>query len=65
MGQIILNVAVILGIAGLIIFVFALLIGLRIIKVKANFKLHKRLALIGFAAICIHALVMLYFYFFT
>ena len=37
MAQIILNVSVVLGIAGLILFVFALLIGLRIIKVKLIF----------------------------
>jgi hypothetical protein len=65
MEQVIQTISVVLGIAGLITFIFAILTGLRIIKVKSNFTFHKRLALIGFSAICIHAVVMLYFYFFT
>jgi DMSO/TMAO reductase YedYZ heme-binding membrane subunit len=63
MGETFFTVAVILGIAGLIILSLALMTGLKVIKVKTSFKFHKRWAIIGFIGICIHAVVMLYFYF--
>jgi DMSO/TMAO reductase YedYZ heme-binding membrane subunit len=59
------NIAVILGIAGLIILSLALVTGLKILKVKTSFKFHKRWAIVGFTGIGIHAVVMLYFYLFS
>lgn len=64
MEQIIFLVSLYLGIAGLFLFLISFLTGLRFWKVKAKYKLHKRIGVIGFVAVCIHGLVMSYFYFF-
>jgi len=65
MEEIIMKVSVYLAVGGFIVIIFALLTGLRIIKVKSNYKVHKRMAIIGFTAICVHAVIMSYFYFLT
>jgi hypothetical protein len=64
MEQIIFLVSLYLGIAGLFLFLISFLSGLRYIKVKAKYKLHKRIGIVGFIAVCIHGVVMSYFYFF-
>jgi hypothetical protein len=65
MGDVIFRISLYLGLAGFTLFVFSFLSGLRIIKPKSKYHLHKRVGIIGFSAIVIHALVMSYFYFFT
>lgn len=59
------SVTIYLGIIGFILLTFSFLSGMRIIKVKAKYKLHKRIGIIGFSAAAIHALVMLYYFFFS
>jgi cytochrome b subunit of formate dehydrogenase len=59
------DASVYMSLLGLVLFIIVFLSGLRIIKPKPKLKLHKRL---GIAACCVlgfHAIVMLYFYFFT
>lgn len=65
MEEIIYNISLYLGIAGFILFLFSFLTGLRIIKVKAKYRLHKRVGVVGFMAVCVHGLVMCYFHFFN
>jgi len=65
MEEIIFNVSLYLGIAGFLMFVFSFLSGLRYIKIKAKYRLHKRIGIAGFCAVSVHAFVMSYFYFFT
>jgi hypothetical protein len=59
------NITLYLGIVGFLMFSFSFLSGLRIIKVKAKYRLHKRVGIIGFTAMFIHGVSMLYFNFFT
>jgi len=63
--DLIVKVAVYVGILGFLMVIFSFLSGLRIFKPKPKYKLHKRIGIIGFIALSIHALTMLYFYFFT
>lgn len=63
MEELIFNVSLYLGIAGFLMFVFSFLSGLRFIKVKAKYRLHKRIGVIGFCCVTVHAFVMSYFYF--
>ncbi len=57
------QVALYLGVAGFLMFIFSFLSGLRIIKTKPKLRLHKRIGIIGFLVVSIHALTMMYFYF--
>ncbi|EKD32246.1 MAG: hypothetical protein ACD_77C00143G0016 [uncultured bacterium] len=59
------NISLFLGMAGLLAFIISFLTGLRFIKIKAKYKLHKRIGIAGFIAVCIHGCVMSYYYFFT
>ncbi|OFY39179.1 MAG: hypothetical protein A2X18_03940 [Bacteroidetes bacterium GWF2_40_14] len=63
METVIFNVSLYLGILGFLLFTVSFLSGLRIIKTKAKFRVHKRVGIIGFVAVCVHAFVMSYFYF--
>ena len=63
MQEIIFTVSLYLGIAGFLMFVVSFLTGLRYIKVKAKYRLHKRIGITGFCLVSIHALVMSYTYF--
>ncbi len=65
MEEVIYNISLYLGIAGFFLFLFSFLSGLRIIKVKAKYRLHKRVGVVGFMAVCGHGLVMCYFHFFN
>lgn len=65
MQEIIFTVSLYLGIAGFLAFTYSFLSGLRIIKIKAKYKLHKRIGIAGFTAMCVHGLVMSYYYFFS
>jgi len=59
------EVSVWLSIVGLVFLVLSFLTGLRIIKPKKPIKfLHKKLSIATFTFVGIHALIMLYFYFF-
>jgi hypothetical protein len=63
MSEIIFTVSLYLGIVGFFLFTYSFLSGMRIIKVKAKYKLHKRLGIAGFVAMCVHGIVMSYYYF--
>jgi len=63
MEEIIFTVSLYMGIAGFLMFVFSFLSGLRYIKVKAKYRLHKRIGILGFCLVSIHAIVMSYTYF--
>ncbi len=62
--QVLYDLAVYLGITALIVFIFTVLTGLRVIKTKPKRHIHKKLALTAFTLVCIHGIVMIYFYFF-
>lgn len=53
------------GMAGFLLLIFLFLSGLRVIKFKGRIKWHRRVGIIGFSIVSVHALVMLYFFFFT
>jgi hypothetical protein len=59
------NGAIYLGIIGLVFLTAGLLTGLRIIKPKAKWRLHKKFGILTGITVGIHALVMLYFYLLT
>lgn len=59
------DISIYLGILGFILLSFSFLSGMHIIKIKAKYRLHKRIGIIGFSAAATHALVMLYFFFFS
>jgi len=63
MEEIIFTVSLYMGIVGFLMFVFSFLTGLRIIKIKAKYHLHKRIGILGFCLVSIHAIVMSYSYF--
>ena len=50
---------------GLGLLIIAFLTGLRIIKIKAKYRIHKKFAIGAFITVMIHAIIMIYFYFFT
>lgn len=62
--EILWGIAIYFGLISLLIFIFSMLTGLRIIKLKPKLHLHKKLSLIGFILVSIHGLIMLYFYYF-
>ena len=62
--QILWDVAIYLSLAGFVILIISLLTGLRVIKPKPKLHLHKKLSITAFILIAIHAVVMIYFYFF-
>lgn len=63
--QILRNVAIYFGFAGLLILIFSLLTGLRVIKPKPKLHLHKKIGIAAFTLVAIHGVIMAYFYFFT
>lgn len=65
MHEIIFTVSLYLGIIGFLMFTFSFLSGMRIIKVKAKYKMHKRIGIVGFVSMCIHGFVMSFYYFFS
>jgi len=65
MEQLFWNLAIYISLAGFVVLTLALLTGLRVIKIKPIYRIHKKLALAAFVAIGIHASIMVYFYFFT
>lgn len=65
MDELFYNIVIYLGIAGLFFMILSFLTGMRIIKVKPKYKLHKRFGIAGFVAAAIHGFVMLYNYFFS
>ncbi|VBB47134.1 conserved hypothetical protein [uncultured Paludibacter sp.] len=65
MEQILFDSAIYLSLAGFVLLILAVLTGLRIIKPRARYHLHKKFALSASILVSIHALIMLYFYFFT
>ncbi len=60
--QVLYDVAVYLGITALIVFIFTVLTGLRIIKTKPKCHIHKKLALTAFTLVYVHSVIMIYFY---
>ena len=65
MEQLFWNIAIYISFLGFVVLTLALLTGLRVIKIKPIYRIHKKLALVAFIAIGIHASIMVYFYFFT
>jgi len=65
MEQFLWDAAIIASIAGFLLLIFALLTGLRIIKIKPKFRAHKKAALAAFSVVSVHAVIMFYFYFFA
>ena len=65
MQEIIFSISLYLGLAGFLLFLVSFLTGFRIIKIKAKYRVHRRVGIIGFSAMFIHGLVMSYFYFFS
>lgn len=65
MEQIIWDISIYISLLGFVMLVLSLLTGLRIIKIKPIYKIHKKVAITSFVAIGIHAMIMIYFYFFT
>jgi len=65
MEEIIYTLSIYLGIVGFCLFLFSFLSGMRIIKIKAKYLLHKRVGIVGFIVVCIHGFVMFYFHFFV
>jgi hypothetical protein len=63
--QILWDAAIYLSLAALVLFIFVFLTGLRVIKPKAKWHLHKKLAIWAGSLVGSHAIIMLYFYFFT
>ncbi|MBP1645819.1 MAG: hypothetical protein H6Q16_1394 [Bacteroidetes bacterium] len=63
--EILWEIAIYFSLISLLIFIFSMLTGLRIIKPKPKLRLHKKLSLIGFVLVTIHGLIMIYFYFFA
>jgi hypothetical protein len=59
------QVTVYLGILGFLCMSFSFLSGMRFIKPKPKYKLHKRIGIIGFTAVVVHGCTMLYFTFFA
>jgi DMSO/TMAO reductase YedYZ heme-binding membrane subunit len=61
----ILNISIYMGIVGFLLCIFSFLSGMRYIKTNIKYRLHKRLGIVGFAAVSIHACIMLYFHYLT
>jgi DMSO/TMAO reductase YedYZ heme-binding membrane subunit len=59
------DIAIYLGILGLLMMIFSFLTGMRIIKIKPKYKVHKRVGILGFVFALIHGCTMLYSYFFS
>jgi len=65
MEQLFWNSSIYISFVGFVVLTLTLLTGLRVIKMKSIYRIHKKLALAAFIAIGIHASIMVYFYFFT
>jgi hypothetical protein len=63
--ELIYTVSLYLGILGFLALTFSFLTGMRYIKIKAKYRVHKKIGIVGFIAMFIHAVVMLYSSFFS
>jgi DMSO/TMAO reductase YedYZ heme-binding membrane subunit len=59
------DIVIYLGILGLLMMIFSFLTGMRYIKIKPKYKVHKRVGVVGFIFAMIHGFTMLYNYFFS
>lgn len=57
--------AIYVSLVGFLLLIISLLTGLRILKPKPKLHLHKKLSITGAILISIHAIIMIYFYYFT
>lgn len=58
------EIIVYVGILGLLMMIFSFLTGMRYIKIKPKYKVHKRIGILGFLFALAHGCTMLYFKFF-
>lgn len=65
MQDLVFTISLYLGIVGFLLFSVSFLTGLRVIKFNVKYRVHRRVGIIGFAAMFIHGLVMSYQYFFS
>jgi hypothetical protein len=65
MAEFIYPISLYLGIIGFLALTFSFLTGMRYIKIKAKYRVHKKVGIVGFTAMFIHASVMLYFFIFS
>jgi hypothetical protein len=65
MEQFLWDFSVYISLLGFVLLIVSVLTGLRIIKIKQKFKIHKKTAIAAFITIMIHSGIMIYFYFFT
>ena len=63
--QILWDGAIYVSLVGFLLLIISLLTGLRILKPKPKLHLHKKLSITGAILIGTHALIMIYFYYFT
>lgn len=54
------QIAIYSALIGLLFLTIAMLIGLRVIKLKSAYKAHKLMALSGFVCVLFHAAIMIY-----
>jgi len=59
------DIVIYLGILGLLMMIFSFLTGMRYIKIKPKYKVHKRVGIVGFILALIHGCTMLYNYLFS
>ncbi|MBP1673056.1 MAG: hypothetical protein H6Q25_871 [Bacteroidetes bacterium] len=59
------DIVIYLGILGLLMMIISFLTGMRYIKIKPKYKVHKRIGILGFIFAMIHGFTMLYNYFFS
>ena len=65
MQDLVFTISLYLGIVGFLLFSVSFLTGLRVIKFNVKYRVHRRVGIIGFAAMFIHGLVISYQYFFS
>jgi hypothetical protein len=63
--QLLWSAAIYVSIAGFLLFIVAVLMGLRVLKPRPKRHLHKKFGIAAFSLLSFHAVIMLYFYFFT
>lgn len=59
------ELSIYMGIVGFVMIVFSFLTGLRVFKFKAKYRIHKKIGIVGFAVVSVHAFIMLYYFFFS
>lgn len=59
------EISIYCGLIGFLMLIVSVLTGMRIIKFKPVYRVHKRIGIIGFTITSLHALVMIYFYYFS